>query len=168
MTLTLYTNLSFKYKMKNNNLENFNKLVSNENSSWLDKFSQYKSNKEWLDKSALIAVNVLEALKDKKMSQKDLAERMNVSAQQVNKILKGKQNLSLETICKLEQVLNLSLIQVLDYKRINDIQTESTQIITHQKTLVEEFNKKAPITNLLDIKINPMKIVYKNPYKIAS
>jgi transcriptional regulator with XRE-family HTH domain len=101
--------------MKSKNLENFQKLVSNEQSGWLDKFSYYKANKNWLDKSAMVAVNVLEALKQKGLSQKDLAQKMNVSAQQVNKILKGQQNLTLETISKLENALEISLIEIIDF-----------------------------------------------------
>jgi ribosome-binding protein aMBF1 (putative translation factor) len=94
--------------MKSKNLENFEKLVSNEESGWLDKFSYYKTNKSWLDKSAMVAINVLEVLKAKGLSQKDLAEKMKVSSQQVNKILKGQQNLTLETISKLETALEIS------------------------------------------------------------
>lgn len=102
--------------MKSKNLENFQKLVSNEQSGWLDKFLYYKANKSWLDKSAMVAVNVLEALKQKGLSQKDLAQKMNVSAQQVNKILKGQQNLTFETISKLETALEISLIEIIDFK----------------------------------------------------
>ena len=101
--------------MKSKNLENFEKLVSNEQSGWLDKFSYYKNNKSWLDKSAIVALNVLEVLKAKGWSQKDLAEKMKVSSQQVNKILKGQQNLTLETISKLETALEISLIEIIDF-----------------------------------------------------
>ncbi len=96
----------------NERLDKFQKLVSNEQSGWLNKFSYYKTNKNWLDKSAMVAVNVLEALKQKGLSQKDLAKKMNVSTQQVNKILKGQQNLTLETISKLERALEISLIEI--------------------------------------------------------
>jgi transcriptional regulator with XRE-family HTH domain len=50
------------------------------------------------------------ALREKGMTQKDLAEKLNVSPQQVSKIVKGKENLTLETISKLEYVLGVELI----------------------------------------------------------
>lgn len=100
-------------------LEKFGKLVSNEPSNFLSKLEYYRTNKKWLDKSAMIAVNVLEALKTKGLSQKDLAQKMNVSAQQVNKILKGQQNLTFETISKLETALEISLIEIVDFKATN-------------------------------------------------
>jgi transcriptional regulator with XRE-family HTH domain len=117
--------------MKTKNLENFQKLVSNEQSGWLDKFLYYKANKSWLDKSAMVAVNVLEVLKAKGWSQKDLAEKMKVSSQQVNKILKGQQNLTLETISKLETTLEISLIEIIDFKtsdRIIDISNSEKRV----------------------------------------
>ncbi|PIF32245.1 helix-turn-helix protein [Flavobacterium sp. 9] len=98
--------------MESKNLENFQKLVSNEQSGWLEKFSYYKANKKWIDQSSKVAINILEALKQKGLSQKDLAQKMNVSAQQINKILKGQQNLTLETISKLENTLEISLIEI--------------------------------------------------------
>jgi transcriptional regulator with XRE-family HTH domain len=46
------------------------------------------------------------------MSQKELAERIGVSPQQVSKIVKGNENLTLETISKLEAALGVPLIEV--------------------------------------------------------
>jgi transcriptional regulator with XRE-family HTH domain len=43
------------------------------------------------------------------MTQKDLAERMNVSPQYISKIVKGAENLSLETITALEEALSVDL-----------------------------------------------------------
>lgn len=130
--------------MKTKNLENFQKLVSNEQSGWLDTFLNYKVNKSWLDKSAIVAVNVLEALKAKGWSQKDLAQKMKVSAQQVNKILKGQQNLTFETISKLEAALCISLIEIIDYKSIAEIKTNSTKIKAVEKKLTNELAKVVP------------------------
>ena len=51
------------------------------------------------------------ALDEQGLSQKQLAERMNCSPQYVSRLLKGEENLSLETICKLERVLNVQILQ---------------------------------------------------------
>lgn len=45
------------------------------------------------------------------ITQKQLAERMGCSQQYVSKILKGKENLSLETMAKIEYSLGISIIQ---------------------------------------------------------
>ena len=78
----------------NERLDKFEKLVSDKPSNFLSKLAYYKANKKWIDQSSKVAINVLEALSQKGLSQKDLAQKMNVSAQQVNKIIKGKRNYS--------------------------------------------------------------------------
>jgi ribosome-binding protein aMBF1 (putative translation factor) len=141
--------------MKSKNLENFQKLVSNEDSGWLNKFLHYKANEKWLDNSSKIAVNVMEVLREKGMSQKDLAEKLNVSAQQINKILKGKQNLTFETVGKLEEALSISLMEITEYKSAKNIKTNSTQIKATKRTVQSlsinkafsgEFIKKEAVT----------------------
>jgi plasmid maintenance system antidote protein VapI len=133
--------------MTNKNLENFQKLVSNENSGWLDKFLQYKANKKGLDYSLQVAVNVLETLKARGMKQKDLAEKMKVSAQQINKIVKGQQNLTFETVGKLEDALGVTLIEIIDLKSPNDIKTSATQIKSVQKSKTEKLVASKPYSN---------------------
>jgi transcriptional regulator with XRE-family HTH domain len=44
------------------------------------------------------------------LTQKLLAEKMGCSQQYVSKILKGRENLSIETLCKIEMSLELSLL----------------------------------------------------------
>jgi plasmid maintenance system antidote protein VapI len=97
---------------KSENLKNFLKLVTFEETSLHKKIQWRIANAEWLKKSGAIALRVLMALKEKNMSQKTLAEIMNVSPQQVNKIVKGSENLTLETISKLEQALDIDLINI--------------------------------------------------------
>src|SRR5690554_5914 len=70
-----------------------------------------RENKDWLAKSFDIAIGVLAAMKAKGWNQKKLAEEMDVSEQHVSKIVKGKENFTLQTITKLERVLNVRLVQ---------------------------------------------------------
>ena len=68
-------------------------------------------NKKWLSYSSNIALRVLAALEEsEEMTQKSLAEKVGVSPQYINKVLKGQENLSLQTIAKLSEALNIELI----------------------------------------------------------
>jgi transcriptional regulator with XRE-family HTH domain len=68
-------------------------------------------NKKWLSYSSNIALRVLAALEEsEQMTQKNLAEMVGVSPQYINKVLKGQENLSLQTIAKLSEALNIELI----------------------------------------------------------
>lgn len=68
-------------------------------------------NRSWLQKSFEISLQVLVAIEAKGWSQKKLAEEMGVSPQQVSKIVKGKENFTLQTIDTLERILETKLIE---------------------------------------------------------
>lgn len=101
--------------MKTEEIINFEKLISEEKSGWLEKAQWREDNHVWLEKSELIAMKILAAIRDQKTSQSKLADKMEVSAQYINKIVKGGENLSLETISKLEMALGIQLIEVVDF-----------------------------------------------------
>lgn len=88
--------------------DKINKLATT--SDWIEKANKRQENKEWLKHSQKIALKVLRTLRKEKISQKSLAERIGVSPQYVNKIVKGKENLTLETISKLEKALSIDLM----------------------------------------------------------
>ena len=86
--------------------------------TWKAKAEYRQKNKDWLRRSAKIAVLILHKLDQNRSeskhptSQKDLAEVLGISPQQVNKIVKGNENLTLETISRLEKALSMQLIEV--------------------------------------------------------
>ena len=94
------------------NTDILNKLTEGKVSNWHEKAEWRRRNANWLNKSAQIAVSVLEQLRIMEMSQKELADAMGVTPQYVNKIVRGNENLTLETICKLESILGISLIEI--------------------------------------------------------
>lgn len=88
----------------------FTKLKSGRPSAWEAKAQWRKENRSWLKKSAYVAFKVLQVLRTKSVSQKELAAQMGISPQQVNKIVKGQENLTLETLDKLERALEINLL----------------------------------------------------------
>lgn len=87
-------------------------LAGSIDSTLLKEAEERIKNRSWLRYSQKIAVVVLHAIKSQKISQKELAEKMDVSPQYVNKLIKGREKLNIETIAKLEEALNISLIEV--------------------------------------------------------
>lgn len=120
---------------KNQNLINFLKLVSKEPASEkiIKDILFYEENKEWLDRSANIAIKILSTLRHNRKenrfpnTQKDLAELMNITPQQVNKMVKGTENLTLETISRVEKALDIQLI---------DIHNEPKKVVLEEMELV--------------------------------
>ena len=72
---------------------------------------RYAKTKGWLKYSRIIAIKTAMAMKRQGLSRQDLADRMGCSPQYISRLLKGEENLSLETICKLEDALNVAILQ---------------------------------------------------------
>ena len=79
-------------------------------SRWRENAEWRIANKSWLRYSQQIAMMMLDRMEELHMSQKQLAELMGCSQQYVSKVLKGQENLSLETLSKIERCLNLQII----------------------------------------------------------
>ena len=83
---------------------------SGEESQWRNQAQWHVDNWGWLKHSTQIALRARSRMVSLGMTQKDLAEHMGCTQQYVSLILKGKENLTLETISKLESVLDYELI----------------------------------------------------------
>ena len=93
------------------NREKFLTLVSDEKDTYTLEKNQWRiANRQWLRVSYDIAFDILEKLDDLGWTQKDLAEKMGVSPQYVNKLVCGSENLTLETIVKLQIILDIPIL----------------------------------------------------------
>lgn len=92
------------------NKEKFLALVSDEKTDAVKKNTERIKNRAMLRESQQIAIKVLMKLEDKGWSQKDLAREMGVSPQQISKIVSGKENLTIETQIKLQNILNIPVL----------------------------------------------------------
>ena len=79
-------------------------------SRWKEQAQWHVDNWGWLRHSVQIALRARSRMASLGLTQKDLAERMGCSQQFVSLILKGKENLTLETISKMEKVLDCNLL----------------------------------------------------------
>lgn len=64
----------------------------------------------WMLHSQTIATIMSNRMEQLCMTQKALAMKMNCSQQYISKVLKGKENLSLETLCKIEKALDIKIL----------------------------------------------------------
>lgn len=65
-------------------------------------------NREWMRMSQDIALGIHRHLRITNTTQKEFAERMGVSPAYVGKLLKGRENLTLETIWKIQELIGVS------------------------------------------------------------
>ncbi len=79
-------------------------------SKWRENAEWRMENKSWLHYSQHIAMMMLDKMEKLGMTQKQLSELMGCSQQYVSKVLKGQENLSLETLAKIERCLQISIL----------------------------------------------------------
>lgn len=118
--------------MKSENLKAFEKLVSDDKSGWLDDANWNIENEAWLDKSAMIAIRILSEIRRQKpingMTQKILAESMNVTPQYISKVVKGQENLTLQTIASIERVLGIDLVQIPSFTAVQQVESTDSML----------------------------------------
>lgn len=126
---------------KNEILDKLHQVVSKEPIKWhADSDFRFK-NRKWLKRSQAVAVKVLRTLRENGLSQKDLAEKLNVSPQQVNKWLKGNENFTFETVSKIEDALNIELMSITGFEtkhesNVNIVEVKYTQRDNYTPTTI--------------------------------
>ena len=80
-------------------------------SKWRENAEWRVKNKSWLRYSQKIAMMMLDKMEELGLTQKALAERMGCSQQYISRVLKGTENLSIETISKIENALLLEILE---------------------------------------------------------
>lgn len=88
------------------------KISSSNKSNWVEDAGKELAKSGARLKARQIALRILHLLKEKNITQAELAQRMGVSRQQVTKIVKGQENITLETIDKVERALDTTLIAI--------------------------------------------------------
>ena len=100
------------YMAMENSTAILKKLTEAKPSSWLTDAKKNAIKTEAAIKSIQLAIHIANTIEAQGISQKSLAEKLGVSPQYISRLLKGKQNLSLETITSLEFALGITLISI--------------------------------------------------------
>lgn len=108
------------------NLDKLTKIAKPRSEEELEQARIRTENKEWIRISQDIALNIHFYLKQLNISQKELAFRMGVTPPYIAKLLKGKENMTIETICKLQTILNKELISVLTPNELKQTVSKSS------------------------------------------
>jgi hypothetical protein len=91
------------------------KRVAIKDSGWLDKAKWRQKNEYWLKQSFRIAIRMLRTMREQNISKEQLEEKCGF---ELGRALNGDKDFTLSEICKIQQVLKISLIDVkLDYEK---------------------------------------------------
>ena len=126
------------------NIDKLKAISTPAEEDWLKIAEEWEREDVYLEKSTKIAVAVLSILRERRMTTQELAEKMGVSAQYVSKIVKGSENLTLETISKLERVLDVELIRIAEPLYVFSIADDTSYVESiWNKLLSTTFSAKS-------------------------
>lgn len=114
-------------------------IVSKQPSKWVEESNFRLENKEGLRYSQQVAVRILRTLREKKLSQKDLADLLKVTPQTVNKWVKGSENIGFFTVGRIEKALDIKLMHI--YENNNSLLITSTNIMKISNQVHTYLNK---------------------------
>jgi len=116
-------------------------------SKWKEIAEWNQKHAESLDDFVIIAGKIRHALKKRGWDQTILAKALGVSPQALTRIMKGRQNLTLQTIRMLEKVLETQLITVHTVSHGKVSQTSEVA------TIPEDYNSENEIFNRKKVKV---------------
>lgn len=138
--------------------KNLNSKVRRTATRWKARAKQDSSNRKNIRRAQAFALELLDYMDDEGIKQKDLAKKMNVSPQQVSKILSAKSNLTFETLDKIEDALGVIISSpTIEPKNNNYSQTVGTtmQVVHRQKSKVIQENLSSAATTKKNAILNP-------------
>lgn len=117
-------------------------ISSSEDIFFLEEIKLRNANKKELRTYKRLALEILLKLDEKGWTQKQLAEKLGVSAQYVNKLVKGNEKFGGEILIKLEDILDLPIFVQNLSKEKQELLKDSIQ----EKNLYEKsFTKVIPL-----------------------
>ena len=125
-----------------------NAVATKTASQWIDRANRDIANRGNIKRAQLFALELMEYMEVKGIKQVELADRMDVSPQQVNKILRAKANLTFETLDKIAEALgvNISPPKIVEakYSYVQNTNTLMQVVHRHKQKSVED-DLKAPV-----------------------
>jgi transcriptional regulator with XRE-family HTH domain len=87
--------------------KNLNKRITKTATSWKTRAKKDRDNRKNISRTQAFALDLLAYMELNGLKQKDVAKKMKVSPQQVNKILRAKSNITFETLDKIADALGV-------------------------------------------------------------
>lgn len=131
------------------NKERFLQLVSHHDPKTMEMVKYRVENRYWIRESRQIAMAVIFQLEALGWSQKQLSNEMKVSPQYISKLLSGQENLTLETLMKLQTILNIPLLATSQAEHIRQLKSTIAKLEKKVERLNEKLKRQ---TSLLPVK----------------
>lgn len=135
------------------NKEKFLQLVTSEDTETLKEVKERVKNRTMLHESQQIAIKVLMKLDEMGWTQKDLATEMGVSPQQITKIVSGRENLTIGTQIKLQNILKIPVLASYYENELNSVEELILTLEKRVEVIVAQTNQVNNYRELKTIKM---------------
>lgn len=89
--------------------KNLNQIVSKTATKWKERAKKDRTNRKQISRAQKFALELMDYMEEHEITQKELAHKMKVTPQQVNKILRAKSNLTFDTLDKISNALEVEI-----------------------------------------------------------
>lgn len=150
------------------NKDKFLNLVSGEESKTITDVKQRIKNRAMLHESQQIAIKVLIKLDELGWTQKDLAKAMDVSPQQITKIVSGKENLTIETQVKLQNILDIPVLASYYENKMAEMDEKILTLEKHiEKISIQPSHRSDSYKEAMIVRLEPINYSQENNYPKA-
>lgn len=95
--------------MSNTKKKSLQSIISGTSTQWKEQLEHHHKNRRKIRRAQLFALDLMDYMDENHLKQTDVAKLMDVTPQQVNKILRAKANLTFETLDKIEEALGVTI-----------------------------------------------------------
>lgn len=134
--------------------KNLNTKITATATSWKERAKNDRANRRNISRAQAFALELMEYMETNKIKQTELASKMGVTPQSVNKILRAKANLTFETLDKIADALEVNIPS----PKIKPITRVHTPVIHYAMQIVHKRKQKAVEEN-----ITTKEIIKRNP-----
>jgi len=129
--------------------KNLNNIITKTATQWKTRAKQDRNNRRNITRAQAFALELMEYMDLHNIKQTELANKMGVSAQQVNKILRAKSNLTFETLDKIAHALEVNITS----PKIKSIKSSHSPIIHYSMQIVHRRKHKVIEENMTSKRI---------------
>lgn len=130
------------------NVEKLAQIAKPRSEASIERARERRENREWRRMSQDIALCLHYYLRKSDMTQKVFAEKMQVSPAQVCKLLKGEENLTLETVCKIQNVIGKEFVTISKpYLNKVTVEVQCSTRFSNNAARSESYNTMKIISN---------------------
>ena len=95
--------------MQFDDIDRLKKYQSPTSSKWREEAEWRRANRAWLRRSQAVAVKMLDRMEEMHWTQTQVAEKLGCSQQYVSRMVKGKENLTLDMLSRIEDALGITI-----------------------------------------------------------